>query len=188
MFIRASVQTYHMFLATHLPPPIPSTATALSVESATTSPALDSIIRRALGRATYGIPDPTASSRWYIPGADDMIAFATMLIFFLMAFLVLLACKLVLGMLLLRFARNRYRSMKRRENVNYDAGGRRVGGWGMVEVDEDKKRHIYADEPETLRKMWEKERVVKEKAERGGAGSDSFARISRYEMAAKRIW
>ena len=178
-----------MFLATHLPPPIPSTATALSVESATASPALNSMIRRALGRSTYGIPDPTASNRWYLPSADDTIAFVTMLIFFLMAFLVLLACKLVLGMILLRFARNRYRSMKQRENVNYDAGGKRVGGWGMVEVDEDKRRHIYADDPDTLRKMREKERAAKEKAAKGGsAGSDSFARISRYEMAAKRIW
>ncbi len=65
LFIRALVQTYHMFLATHLPMPLPpSTQTSLSVESATaTSPAMaaaldriDLVIRNALGRAVYGYP------------------------------------------------------------------------------------------------------------------------------------
>jgi hypothetical protein len=180
-----------MFLATHLPPPIPSTATALSVESSPATTAalehFDNIIRKALGRSAFGIPDPTATNRWYLPSADDVIAALTMLVFFLGAFFVLLACKLVLGMLLLKFARNRYRSMKKREHQSYDTGGKRVGGWGMVEVDDDKKRWIYNDDPETLRKLKEKERAAKEKAEKEGVGQD-FGKISRYEMSAKRIW
>jgi hypothetical protein len=182
-----------MFLATHVPPPIPSTATALSVESATTSPAtmaalehFDNIIRRALGRATFGVPDTLSSNPWYFPSADDFIAALTMLVFFLGAFFVLLACKLVLGMLLLRFARNRYQDMKKRENQNYSTEGKRLGGWGIVEVDEDKKRWIYDDDPETLKKMKEKERFAKEKADKSGVEQD-FGKISRYEMV-KRIW
>ncbi|TVY38275.1 Endoplasmic reticulum membrane protein [Lachnellula subtilissima] len=191
LFIRSSVQTYHMFLATHVPPPIPSTATALSVESATASPAtmaalehFDNIIRKALGRSTFGIPHPESMNHWYLPSADDVIAALTMLIFFLGAFLVLLACKLVLGMLLLKFARNRYQTMKKRDHQNYDMDGKRIGGWGMVELEEEKRRYFFEDDPETLKKLKEKERLAKEKA---AAGQD-FSKISRYEMSAKRIW
>ncbi|CZS96211.1 related to cytomegalovirus gH-receptor family protein [Rhynchosporium graminicola] len=188
LFIRSSVQTYHMFLATHVPSPVASTATALSVESASpaTTAALehfDNIIRRALGRSTFGIPDPLAKNPWYLPSADDAIAALTMLVFFLGAFFVLLACKLVLGMLLLKYARNRYATMKKRENQSYTAEGKRLGIWGMSEVDEDKNRWIYDDDPETLKKMKEKEKIGKEKAEK----SQDFGKISRYEMI-KRIW
>jgi len=180
-----------MFLATHVPPPISSTATALSVESATASPAtmaalehFDNIIRKALGRSTFGIPHPESMNQWYLPSADDVIAALTMLIFFLGAFLVLLACKLVLGMLLLKFARNRYQTMKKRDHQNYDMDGKRIGGWGMVELEEEKRRYFFEDDPETLKKLKEKERLAKEKA---AAGQD-FSKISRYEMSAKRIW
>jgi hypothetical protein len=180
-----------MFLATHLPPPLPSTATALSVDAATSSPVttaafehFDNIIRKALGRSTFGVSDPTATSRWYLPSADDAIAALTMIIFFLGAFLVLLACKLVLGMVLLKFARNRYRTMKKRENENYNMEGKRLGSWGMVEMEDEKRRHIFEDDPETLKRLKEKERLGKEKA---AAGQD-FSKISRYEMSAKRIW
>lgn len=190
LFIRSSMQTYHMFLATHLPAPVPSPATELSVESATTSPAttaalehFDTIIRKALGRSTFGIPDPLATNSWYLPSADDAIAALTMLVFFLGAFFVLLACKLVLGMLLLQFARNRYRHMKRREHQSYDAEGKRLGVGGVTEVDEDKRRWIYDDDQEGLRKKREKEKAGKEKAEK----SQDFGKISRYEML-KRIW
>ena len=50
---------------------------------------------------------------------------------------------------LLHFARNRYRGMKEREGRSFLAEGRRVGGWGVVEVDDDKKRWIYADDTGT---------------------------------------
>jgi hypothetical protein len=184
-----------MFLATKITPPIPSVTTSLSVESASpaTTAALehfDTIIRRALGRSAFGIPSPSAHMKWYLPSSDDFIATLTMLTFFLGAFFVLLALKLVLGMILLRFARNRYADMKKREFQNYDTGGKRVGGWGMIEVDEDKRRWIHEDDAEGLRRLREKERVGREKAEKAvmeGKASD-FSRVSRYEMSAKRIW
>ncbi|KAL8828836.1 MAG: hypothetical protein Q9191_002355, partial [Dirinaria sp. TL-2023a] len=173
LFIRASVQTYHMFLATHMPLPIASSTTSLSVEEATSSPAttaalqhIDQIFRRALGRSTFGggtSSPPTTTSPYFDLGTylttDDLIAFATMLVFFLIVFLLLLAFKLLLGMLLLSFARRRYKSMKERErDVDINAEGKRVGGWGVVEVDEDKRRWIYMDDPEGARKLRERER------------------------------
>lgn len=192
LFIRASVQTYHMFLATHMPLPLPSTATSLSVDSAAASPAttaalqhIDQIFRRALGRSTFGAGDPTLapehSNTW---STDDIIAFITMLVFFLVLFLALLAFKLVLGMCLLSFARRRYRGMKERENASSHADGRRVGGWGVVEVDEDKRRWIYKDDPDGARKLREREREARERK----GEDESFGSVSRYSMAAKRIW
>ncbi|KAL9043921.1 MAG: hypothetical protein Q9214_002907, partial [Letrouitia sp. 1 TL-2023] len=131
LFIRASVQTYHMFLATHMPLPIASTATSLSVESAKTSPAttaalqhIDLLLRNALGRSAFGAASSTSSSLFVQPRdwirswtTDDLIALATMLVFFLLIFLVLLTFKLVLGMVLLNCARSRYRGMKERESA-----------------------------------------------------------------------
>lgn len=172
LFIRAVVQTYHMFLATHMPLPLPSTATSLSTEpTATTSPAttaalahIDHIFRRALGRSSFGAsaggPD-TSSFNWW--SVDDLIAFATMLVVFLVGYLFLLAFKLVLGMCLLSFSRSRYKGMKERERIVADTGGKRVGGWGIVEVEEDKRRWIYADDPEGLRALREREAKAKEK-------------------------
>lgn len=196
LFIRALVQTYHMFLATHMPLPLPSTATSLSTESTTTtSPAttaalahIDHIFRRALGRSTFGAgaggPD-TSSFNWW--SMDDLIAFATMLGVFLVGYLFLLALKLVLGMCLLGFARSRYKGMKERERVVADTGGKRVGGWGIVEVEEDKRRWIYADDPEGLRALREREAKAKEK-EAKGVGEVGLGGVSRYAMVAKRIW
>lgn len=194
LFIRASLQTYHMFLATHIPTPIPSSATALSVEHAAASPTttaalehFDTIIRRALGRSTFGSGLDSISKSWYAMDMDDAIAILTMITFFMCAYLVLLACKLVLGMVLLRYARNRYSSMKRREHLVIDTKGKRVGGWGMVEVDEDKRRWIYADDPDGAKALRDRDRKAAEKAKDGAKGID-FSRVTRYEMAAKRIW
>lgn len=106
----------------------------------------------------------------------------------------LLALKLVLGMLLLRFSRDRYVALKKAEHLSakreaekesYDTQGKRLGGWGMTEMDEDKRRWIYDDDKEKLAKMKEKERAWKEKNE-SGKGMD-FDKISRYELV-KRIW
>ena len=193
LFIRASVQTYHMFLATYMPLPLPSSATSLSVESATASPAttaalqhIDHVFRRALGRSAFGAGESASSTAW---STDDVIAFFTMLIFFLVLFLALLAFKLVLGMCLLSFARHRYKSMKEREKVSVHAEGRRVGGWGVVEVDEDKRRWIYEDDHEGAKKLREREIAVKEKEARlNKEGGESFERVSRYDMINKRIW
>lgn len=193
LFIRACMQTYHVFLATHVPLPMPSAATAVSLDSAqaATSPAttaalqhVDLVFRRALGRSSFGAGAEAAGSsfgRWSI---DDAIAFATMIIFFLALYLVLLACKLVLGMLLLSFARSRYEGMKQREYQDTETKGRRKGGWGMVEVDEDKRRWIYEDDPDGLKELREKEDRGRRKGERG----DKLDGVDRYMMAAKRIW
>ena len=196
LFIRASVQTYHMFLATHMPSPLPSSATSITVESATTSPAttaalqhIDQLFRRAVGRSTVGMGGPTIQSisDLFWP-TDDIIAFTTILIFFLVLFLALLALKLVLGMCLLSFARHRYKGMKQREKAPIHAEGRRVGGWGVVEVDEDKRRWIYADDPEGAKKLREREIANKEKEARLEREGESFDKVARYEMITKRIW
>ena len=196
LFIRASVQTYHMFLATHMPSPLPSSATSISVESATTSPAttaalqhIDQLFRRAVGRSTLEMGGPTMQSiSDLIWPTDDIIAFTTMLIFFLVLFLALLALKLVLGMCLLSFARHRYKGMKQREKAPIHAEGRRVGGWGVVEVDEDKRRWIYADDTDGAKKLREREIANKEREARLEREGESFDKVSRYEMITKRIW
>lgn len=204
LFIRASVQTYHMFVATHMPLPMPSSATALVVESASseTSPAttaafahIDLIFRRALGRSSFGAGAGNSSSdnltgafSWW--SIDDVIAFATMALFFLILYLFLLALKLVLGIVLLSFARSRYRGMRERERRTYDAGSKRVGGFGAVEVDDDKRRCIYEDDAEALRNLREKEAKARDKErERDKAGKgDRLDGVGRYMMVAKRIW
>lgn len=197
LFIRASVQTYHMLIATHMPLPMPSTATALAVESASaeTSPSttaalahIDQIFRRALGRSSFGAGADalTGANTWRFWTLDDAIALGTMLVFFLIIYLILLALKLLLGIVLLSFARTRYRKMKmqEREKQGFDTQGRRVGGWGAVEVDEDKRRWIYEDDPDGLRNLREREAKGKEKAK----GELKLDGVDRYMMAAKRIW
>lgn len=205
LFIRASVQAYHMFLSTYIPMPLPqSTQTSLSQESATpSSPAViaalnrfDSLIRDSLGRATYGYPYG-GPRPWYAWTTDDFIAALTMVIVFFIVFLVFLILKLTLGMLLLKYSRNRYAQMKQKEQLvalgklereSFDAKGRRVGGRGEIEVTDDKQRWIHADPNEGLR------------GSRGPGGKrqgddgkkkvhdGDFQGVFRYEMVNKRIW
>ncbi|KAF5020657.1 hypothetical protein F66182_7313 [Fusarium sp. NRRL 66182] len=202
LFIRASIQTYHMLLSTHLPMPMPipeSTQTSLTSESATpSSPAMiaalnrfDSLIRDSLGRATYGYPygSPLNSRPWYSWTSDDVIAAVTMVVVFFIAFLVLLILKLLLGMLLLKYARNRYARMKRAEHQNrapesFDTpGARRAGGFGQVEVGEERQRWIHADRNEGL-KGGKGPGKRSEKTEK----KDEFEKVTRYDMVSKRIW
>lgn len=205
LFIRASVQTYHMLLSTHLPMPMPmpipqSTQTSLSEESATpSSPAMiaalnrfDSLIRDSLGRATYGYPygSPLNSRPWYSWTSDDFIAAITMVVVFFIAFLVLLILKLLLGMILLKYSRNRYAKMKRAEHQgrapeSFDTpGGRRVGGFGQVEVGEERQRWIHADRNEGLKGG----KGPGKRVEKTEKKKDDFEKVMRYEMVAKRIW
>jgi len=216
LFIRASVQIYHMFLAMHLPTPLPpSTQTSLSVDAATPSPAmlaaldrLDHVIRSALGRAVYGYPyaegvgeteipaGPGAATRlWLRWTSDDAIAALTMVVVFLLIFLVLLILKLLIGMVLLRYSRDRYARMKAKEHAvatgkaekeSYDSKGKRVGGYGQIEVGEDRRRWIFADDPEGLKKVREKEKRIEKAAEK--EKDKDFSHITRYEMVARRIW
>lgn len=194
LFIRASMQTYHMFLASRVPLPIPSAATSVSLgsEAAATSPAttaalqhIDYVFRRALGRSSFGAGFGGEETAFSFFSLDDLIAFATMAIFFLAMYLVLLGCKLVLGMVLLNFARRRYKGMKQREQESVEARGRRVGGWGVVEVDEAKRRWIYEDDDKGLENLRERDSRVKNRADKGEIKLDG---VERYSMAAKRIW
>ncbi|EGR45250.1 uncharacterized protein TRIREDRAFT_68430, partial [Trichoderma reesei QM6a] len=200
LFIRASIQTYHMLLSAHVPMPLPiSTQTSLTEASATpSSPAMiaalnrfDSLIRDSLGRATYGYPydHPLNSRPWYKWTSDDVIAAVTMVVVFFIIFLVLLIIKLLLGMILLKYARNRYAKMKQKEALvaagkaevdSYKANGVRVGGFGEVEVTEDKRRWINADPSEGLKK--------RKKGEEKATDEGDYQGVFRYDMVEKRIW
>ncbi|EAW11324.1 putative cytomegalovirus gH-receptor family protein [Aspergillus clavatus NRRL 1] len=215
LFFRVSVQTYQMFLAAllphqpsstavqstslasihshYVPSPIPS-ATSLTLRTILPVSAAhaSAIFRRILANA---MPSP----------AQSVYIFTIVLI--LTAFILLLILKLLLGMLLLAYARSRYKAMKAREMGHSFAapaaaaetngtvssgsrgrgfvveGSRRVGGWGVVEVNDDKRRWIYADDPEALRRLKAREEKGKEKE-----GEPSMDHVQRYEMVAKRIW
>ncbi|KAI1324751.1 DUF747-domain-containing protein [Xylariaceae sp. FL0255] len=204
LFIRASFQVYHMFLITHLPPPIPTATTDISVESSTPSSAamvaafekLDSVIRHALGRAVYGAPHRSIDGRhWWAFSSDDAIALFTMAIFFFLAWVVLLVIKLLLGMLLLRYSHRRYAMMKAQEHAiatgkaeheNFSQPGQRIGSWSHVEIGDERRKWLYEDDPKGLKKM--RDREVQTQAKFNQAGEDGLARVVRYEMVGKRIW
>jgi hypothetical protein len=224
LFIRATVQIYHMFLATHLPPPIPTSTTDISLEESTpTSPAvtaaldrLDTLIRNALGRAVYGPPlkpEGEPDRTFWQWTADDAIALLTMVVFFFLAWCVLLVFKLLLGMALLRYSRERYVASKlssesspvkptqhnrqersssdtkqQQQHESYYQPGKRVGGWGHIEIGDERRRMIYADDPEGLKRMRDRERKGEEAARKMQPAEDGLERVNRYEMIAKRIW
>lgn len=190
LFMRAAVQTYHMFLAAHVPLPLPSsvsTATSIAVESvressAATTAALarvDVIIRRALGRSSFGGGVSHTSWMW---NADDMIALTTMILFFSILYLFLLAFKLVLGMTLLQFARSRYRGMMEREQEKYDVDSRRIGPWGAIEMRDDTKKAVNAEDTSVGVSKREQGRGTKTKKD------VPLDAVQRYMMVAKRIW
>lgn len=194
LFIRAAIQTYHMFIATYMPPPMPSFSTSLASaresESPTTTAALahiDHVFRRALGRSTLSTPSTSwlSAATWSL---DDLIAAATMLLVFLIAYLILLAFKLLLGMFLLTVARRRCHGMREREMASVETGGKRIGGWGVVDVDDEKRRYIHIDDPEGLRSLRERDEKGKKKEELERERGTSFGHVSRYAMVAKRIW
>ena len=189
LFIRASVQNYQMFLAAWIPPPIPSSATGLtSVHKYYTAAAASSTPTSTAAAISQKLDDLLRQLPLSISSSTVYRNFPTILILILV-FLVLLAIKLVLGMVLLSFARARYRSMKERENnpVHHVEGGRRVGGWGVVEVDDDKRRWIYDGDAEGVKALRQREDREKAKREKG-TGEGAFEKVKRYEMAAKRIW
>ncbi|KAL6245369.1 hypothetical protein RBB50_007368 [Rhinocladiella similis] len=192
LFIRASVQTYQMFMAAWVPSTAPSSSTSLasiyedySAARATLPLSTSATISRTVDDIIRSIPTVITKS--------SIVTHMTTVLMFLLLFLILLACKLVLGMVLLAFARSRYHSMKLREKttMHHVEGGRRVGGWGVVEVDEDKRRWIYEDDAAGLRALRDKEERDKNKQQREkdrGHGVEAFDKVKRYEMVAKRIW
>ena len=99
---------------------------------------------------------------------------------------------------LLRYARMRYAAMVRTDQAVAagreereplaQAGTRRLGPWGATEVGDDRRRWLYEDDPEGLRRMRERERKTEEKFKDARA-DDGLARVHRYEMGvSKRIW
>lgn len=80
--------------------------------------------------------------------------------------------------------------MKERESVSTHAEGRRAGGLGVVEVDDDKRRWIYQDDPAGRKQMKEQEadRIAKVKEKKEGVAGEGLEAVMRYSMAAKRIW
>ncbi|MCJ1387572.1 hypothetical protein MMC18_000415 [Xylographa bjoerkii] len=188
LFIRASVQTYHMFLTATVSS-TPDPTTSLSAMSSAYNPSqpttasiplqIDHFVRRvcAFAHISYS---PTFQSI----DTDALLSTLTTLTFFLLLYLVLLTIKLLLGMCLLSFSRARYRGMKEREGVSSTAEGKRLGGWGVVEVDEEKRRLIYEDDGEGLRRREKGVGGAKEGKEK----EKGFGGVRRYDMVAKRIW
>lgn len=91
-------------------------------------------------------------------------------------------------MLLLKIARNRYVGMKEREKINVETGGKRLGGWGVVDVDDEKRKWIYNDDAEGLKRLKDRDEREKRKEEKEREEGTSFGHVSRYAMVAKRIW
>ncbi|CAI7643867.1 unnamed protein product [Penicillium manginii] len=177
----------------YAPSPIPSTTPLTFQTFIPVSVAhVNALFRTLLANA---IPSP----------AQSVQIFTAILI--LTGFIILLILKLLLGMLLLAFARSRYKKMKageteprksshasaqpqsaaetpapRKDEFNVE-GSRRAGGWGMVEVGDEKRRWIYADDPEGLRRVKEKEDRDKNKDK-----DLKIDHVQRYEMVAKKIW
>jgi hypothetical protein len=205
LFFRVSVQTYQMFLAALLPQHPSSTAvesTSLSsiyshyVPAPIPSPPpltlrtivpasaahMNALFRQLLANA---MPSP----------AQSVYIFTVVLI--LTGYVVLLIIKLLLGMVLLTFARSRYKAMKHRETEQSShenssqlrgreyavEGSRRFGGWGVVEVNDDHRRWIYTDDPEGLRRL-----KTKEEKDKNSKEELNMDHVRRYEMVAKRIW
>ena len=65
-------------------------------------------------------------------------------------------------------------------------GSKRVGGWGSVEVGDERRAWIYADDPEGLRAL--RERDMRAKSGGKGGKMAGIEGVRRYEMVAKRIW
>ncbi|KXG48149.1 Membrane protein,Tapt1/CMV receptor [Penicillium griseofulvum] len=209
LFFRVSVQTYQMFLAALLPQHPSSTANGAT--------SLTSIHNHYAPSPVPSAPPLTLATLLPASAAHVSALFRTLLenaipspaqsvhiftgILLLTGFIVLLILKLLLGMVLLAFARSRYRKMKARESErrqsshsgtesgaprsrDFDVeGSQRVGGWGVVEVGDEKRRLIYADDPDGLRRVKEKEE--KDKSKDGELNVDH---VQRYEMIAKKIW
>ncbi|KAI5778391.1 eukaryotic membrane protein family-domain-containing protein [Geopyxis carbonaria] len=177
LFIRATIQTYHMFLATHVPAPLPpTTSLAEHSTSATAVAGIDTIMRRALSRSSF------PPSTWI----DDLIAAGTMVVFLLVCFLVFLAVKLALGVVLLEFARRRARGIKARERMNINTGSKRSGAFGVITVNAEQRSRIYEGDPAGEKATADRER--KGQAQEMKVEMDGLEGVERYKMVSKRIW
>ena len=135
----------------------------------------------------------TAVSSLPFPTTDTLMSWGSTALVLALLYLVLLALKLVLGMALLSYARNRYMGMKAREQESTFQDGRRNGGWGVTELDEDKRRWIYADDPDKARRLRERDRETREKeladGRKDGGKTVNYDGVERYKLGgSKRIW
>lgn len=217
LFFRVSVQTYQMFLASLLPQHPSSTAvgtTSLSSIHNQYAPAplpstppltLRTILPASAAHINSFFRTLLESA---IPSPAQSVQIFTVILLFT-GFIVLLILKLLLGMVLLAFARSRYKKMKsaedqprenrksshshppqpsnetvqpRKDEFAVD-GSRRAGGWGMVEVGDEKRLWIYGDDAEGLRRVNEKE-----ERDRNKDKELKIDHVQRYEMVAKKIW
>jgi hypothetical protein len=71
-------------------------------------------------------------------------------------------------------------------------GSRRFGGWGAVEIGDQRRAWIYADDPAGAKAMREREEKGRAgaagKGGKGGGGLGGIEGVNRYEMVGKRIW
>lgn len=167
---------------------------------------LDTLIKNALGRVVYGDGTGTTQPRpFWSYTSDDMIALVTKVVFFFLAWVVLLIVKLLLGMVLLRFSRQRYAQVKMREHLvatgkaerelHSQSGVKRIGGWGAIELGDDRRKRIYEDDKEGLERMRTRERKMEEKNAGPPPGTTApsdvevLGKVVRYELGpSKRIW
>lgn len=88
--------------------------------------------------------------------------------------------------------------MKSREGQRAQTAGKR-SGWagGVVEIGDDRRRWLFADDEVGLRALREKEREEREKGEKGeGQGArggeqqvgSGLEGVERYAMVGKKIW
>ena len=57
----------------------------------------------------------------------------------------------------------------------------------MVELGDERRRWIYEDDPEGLKKMRDREKDTREREGRGN-NNKGLTHVERYAMVAKRIW
>lgn len=193
LMIRAGFQTYQMLVASWVPTSHARAAASLTEmhrHYSASKPASTSLVGMLVRKMDDGfnhLPD-------VIWSAEFTSRFTTTLVFLLM-FLVLLVVKLMLGISLLAFSRARYTFMKEREQFSHRSyhveGGKRVGGWGVVEVDDEKRQWIYEDDAaglQAIRQREAKDKGKREQEKKSGFGTDGLDQVIRYDMVAKRIW
>jgi hypothetical protein len=159
-----------MFLATHS---LPSTTSLSDTLNASATHGFDTIFLRAISGSASTL-------------LDDFVAAATMCFFLLACFLVFLAVKLLLGVVLLSVAGNRYKSLKERERMWIHTGARRSSAFGTVTIEDETRGIIYGGNPEEERKVAEGIRIGREREMK--TEMDGLETVTRYKMCAKRIW
>ncbi|RPA84691.1 DUF747-domain-containing protein [Ascobolus immersus RN42] len=169
VFIRASIQTYQMVITNHLPSPTvhPALQKATTILSSNVTNPTTANTPTNIFLSPFSALSPLLSSYSSSPLPSITFALAT--------FLAFLGLKLALGLVLLNFARSRYKGMKEREKERAYTDGIRIGGFGVVEVNDAKKKLIY--EPG--------EKIPPRRPEKEGG---SLEHVERYKMVAKRIY